>query len=157
MPPMQGRARFAWREGTGHAGEPPLARRRVAELTSIPEPASPCTAGNGHEPATHSGSVPSAWVATQESNGLLEGFCPEPPQEEEIAWHCDGLMLFVRLAEIKWVCAAGEGVEVRVGRKTHRLRTTLAAMAAKLPPGRFLSLGSSALVNLALLEPNRSN
>jgi two-component system LytT family response regulator len=56
-------------------------------------------------------------------------------------------MLFLRLADIEWVEGADNGVELHLGRETHRLRDTLAAVGAKLPPDRFLRISRSTLVN----------
>ncbi len=81
-------------------------------------------------------------------NGLLEGFCHEPSEEEQIAVNSNGLMLFLRLADIEWMETAENGVKLRVGKQTHQLRDTLAAVVAKLPPGRFLRISRSTLVNI---------
>jgi two-component system LytT family response regulator len=78
----------------------------------------------------------------------LEGFCPEPNQEEQIAINSNGLMLSLHLAEIEWMEAADNCVKLHVGKQTHRLRDTLAVVAAKLPPGRFLRISRSTLVNI---------
>ncbi len=57
-------------------------------------------------------------------------------------------MLFLRLADIEWMETAENGVKLRVGKQTHQLRDTLAAVVAKLPPGRFLRISRSTLVNI---------
>ena len=79
---------------------------------------------------------------------LLEGFCPEPGQEELIAVNSKGQMISLRLGDIEWMQAADDSVRLHVGRHIHRLRDTLATVAAKLPPGRFLRLSRSTLVNI---------
>ena len=79
---------------------------------------------------------------------LLEGFCPEPSGEEQIAVNCNGRLLLLRLAEIDWLEAAGDRVVLHVGRETHLLCDTLQAVAAKLPAGRFVRIGGSALLNV---------
>ena len=58
-------------------------------------------------------------------------------------------MIFLRLADIAWVAAVNQGVELHIGQRTCLLRVTLAAVAAKLPPDRFLRLNGSTLVNIA--------
>jgi two-component system LytT family response regulator len=93
-------------------------------------------------------SAPVERLAPPKHNDLLEGFCPEPSQEEQIAVNSNGLMLFLRLADIEWIEAADSCVKLRVGKQTHRLHDTLAAVAAKLPPGRFLRISRSMLVNI---------
>ena len=59
-----------------------------------------------------------------------------------------GLMLSLRLAEVDWMEAADNCVKLHVGKHTHQLRDTLAVVTAKLPPGRFLRLTRSTLVNI---------
>jgi DNA-binding LytR/AlgR family response regulator len=154
---MQGRVRFAWREGTRRAGEPPSVRQRAIAPT-------PTTAGEASQSVDASyppapSQPPASWqcLAQPQTAGLLDGFCPEPLQEEEVALNCDGLIFFARLVDIEWVQAAGDGVEIRVGPEIHWLRETLCGMAAKLPPDRFLRLSPSMLVNRDLLKPSRSN
>jgi DNA-binding LytR/AlgR family response regulator len=76
-----------------------------------------------------------------------------------VAVNSNGQMLFLRLAEIKWVKAANWGVELHVGHQTHRLRDSFAALTAKLPPDRFLRVSARVLVNvtqLNALRPRRS-
>jgi DNA-binding LytR/AlgR family response regulator len=68
----------------------------------------------------------------------------------------NGQMLFLPLAEIKWVQVADWGVELRVGGQTHRLMDSFAALAAKLPPGRFLRINHRVLVNVTQLTALRS-
>jgi two-component system, LytTR family, response regulator len=92
----------------------------------------------------------------EEPKELLEGFCAEPNQEEQIAVSSKGLMLAVRLADVEWLESADDCVELHVGKRMHRLRDTLAVVAAKLPPGRFVQISSSTLVNvdqIAGLQP----
>ena len=83
---------------------------------------------------------------------MLEGFCPEPHPEEQIAVNSQGLMLFLRLADIEWLEAADNCVALHVGKETHVLRETLGALVAKLPPGRFLRIGPRTLVNVQQIK-----
>jgi two-component system LytT family response regulator len=83
---------------------------------------------------------------------LLDGFCPDSSQEEQIAVNPNGLMLSVRLADIEWMEAADDCVKLHVGRHTQRLRDTLAVLAAKLPPGHFLRISRSTLVNIEQIQ-----
>ena len=91
-------------------------------------------------------------LAPQESNALLEGFCPEPRQDEQIALNSKGFMLFLRLADIEWLEAAEDGVALHVSRHKLLLHETLAAVTAKLPPGRFLRIAPATLVNVAQIK-----
>ena len=61
-------------------------------------------------------------------------------------------MLSLRLADIGWMESAEEGVKLHVGKHTHRLRDTLAVVAAKLPPGRFLRISRSTMVNIEQIK-----
>ena len=147
---MQGRARFAWRGKPGRICQCQPARWRAAGCargwTSRHEPAVT------HKPAVGPDLAPFKWLAPAKPNKLLEGFCPEPRQEEQIAVNSNGLMLFLRLADIEWVKTADDCVELHVGSETHQVRSTLAAVAAKLPPDRFLRLNASTLVNIDRLR-----
>lgn len=98
-------------------------------------------------PVTTQNFAPLKWVAPQRSDKVLEGFCPEPRPEEQIAVNSNGLMLFLRLADIEWLEAADNCVALHVGKETHVLRDTLAVMAAKLPADLFLRINASVLVN----------
>ena len=109
-----------------------------------------------HQPIASQTSAPFKWVAPLKSEKILEGFCPEPRQEEQLAVNSGGLMVFLRLADIEWLEAADNRVALHVGRETHLLRETLAAVAAKLPPDRFLRLSPSALVNVGQIKELRS-
>jgi DNA-binding LytR/AlgR family response regulator len=86
-------------------------------------------------------------VALAKSEKVLEGFCREPHPEERIALNSKGLMLFPRLADIEWLETVGPSVVLHVGKETHVLAGTLAAVAAKLPARRFLRASPSVLVN----------
>jgi two-component system LytT family response regulator len=91
-------------------------------------------------------------VAPVKSDKMLEGFCPEPLQEVQIAVNSNGHMLFLRLADVEWLEAVDNCVAMHFGKQTHLLRETLAAVAAKLPPDRFLHISSSTLVNRAQIK-----
>ena len=80
--------------------------------------------------------------------GLLEGFCPEPRLEEQLAVNAGGRLLLLRLADIDVVQAEANGVALHVGREVYVLSDSLAAIGAKLPPGLFRRIGVSSLVNV---------
>ena len=152
MPAMQGRARFAWRNGPGHTGQLPAQRwlcagpKAASGLALAHKPARP------RKPKARRLSAPGTPPAPEKPKDLLEGFCPEPSQEELIAVNSKGLMLSVRLADIEWMEAADNCVKLHVGKNIHRLRDTLPTMAAKLPPGRFLRISRSTLVNIEQIK-----
>ena len=152
MPSMQSRARFAWRVDNWRNGETPTACWLAAGSKNALHGTLPDEPAGCHNPAVGQGSVPFNGLALQKPEGLLEGFCPEPRQEEQIAVNSNGIMLFLQLADIEWVEAADNGVELHVGPETHRLRGTLGALAAKLPRDRFLRISPSTLVNIEQIK-----
>lgn len=56
--------------------------------------------------------------------------------------------VFVVVDEIDWIEAAGNYVVLHVGKTTHILRETMAALEAQLPPEHFLRVSRFAIVNL---------
>lgn len=60
-----------------------------------------------------------------------------------------GRVLYIPLAEIEWIEAAGNYVEIHMGRRSHLVRHTVKAMEAKLDPARFLRVRPSAIVNIS--------
>ncbi len=145
---MQGRGRIAWR------GNASLPRRcspvswRVAWLTHASTPSVPRSQARCPKPALRHRFNPAPSGVPYKPKPLLEGFCPEPHPEEQIALNANGLILFLRLGDIEWLQAAGNGVELRVGRQTYQLSDPLAVAAAKLPPNRFLRISPWTLVNV---------
>ena len=57
-------------------------------------------------------------------------------------------MLSVRFEDVEWLEAAENCVKLHIGKRTHRLRDPLDAVADKLPPGRFLRISPSILLNI---------
>ena len=82
----------------------------------------------------------------------MEGFCPEPHTEGQIVVTSNGLMLFLRLADVEWMEAAGNTLTLHVGQKTYQVRGTLAGIVAKLPQCRFLRVASQTLVNIQQIK-----
>ena len=101
-----------------------------------------------HNPAAAQVPAPFKSPTPQPLDGLLDGFCPEPRVEERLAVNSNGRLLLLRLADIDWLEAAANCVELHIGKETHLLGDTLTAVATKLPPGRFLRLSPSVLVNV---------
>jgi hypothetical protein len=148
MPVMQGRARFAWREERGHTGECSAARWLAAGSTHRPGRVLPKEPVLSPEPKARRRSASVKLPAPPQPKDLLEGFCPESSQGELIAVNSKGQMISLRLSEIEWMEAADSCVKLHVGRHIHHLRDTLAAAVANLPPGRFLRINRSTLVNI---------
>src|ERR1041384_4011942 len=60
----------------------------------------------------------------------------------------DGRRFFVRTADVDWIESARNYVRLHVGNRAHTVRTTLAALEARLDEARFRRISRSALVNL---------
>ena len=91
---------------------------------------------------------------------LLERLAERPreastPVERLVVRH-EGRLLFVPVAGIEWVEAAGNYVKLHVGPAVHVMRQTMERLAARLGD-RFVRIRRSALVNVAAiraLEPH---
>ncbi len=57
-------------------------------------------------------------------------------------------LVFLRVDCLRWIEAAGNRVRLHVAGEAHLLRSTMAAMEARLDPSRFLRVSRSAIVNL---------
>jgi two-component system LytT family response regulator len=57
-------------------------------------------------------------------------------------------VLLVKVVQIEWIESAGNYVILHVGKQSHILRETLAALEAQLDPKLFLRISRSTLVNL---------
>ena len=68
-------------------------------------------------------------------------------QTERIVVRSGGRILFVRIADIDWVEAAGDYVILHAGKKSWLLRETIAAMEQKLQSSGFVRVHRSAIVN----------
>jgi two-component system LytT family response regulator len=69
------------------------------------------------------------------------------PLERVTMKSTDGRIKFVRIAEVDWISAAHNYVELYVGKTSHLLRITITALASQLPPSRFVRISRSVLVN----------
>lgn len=75
----------------------------------------------------------------------------EPPARrhpERLLVVDDGRSFFVRTAEVDWIEAARNYVRLHAGDRVHTVRTTLAALEARMDPERFRRISRFALVNL---------
>lgn len=78
----------------------------------------------------------------------------KPP--ERLAIKSGGRISVVKTADIDWIGAADNYVELHAGNGTHLLRTTITALAAQLSPDRFVRISRSHLVNLERVKEMRS-
>ena len=81
---------------------------------------------------------------------------PIASSPERVAVKANGRISLVNLAEVDWVCAADNYVELHVGRLSHLLRMTLRQVEEQLPRNRFQRISRSHLVNLEAIKEIRS-
>jgi two-component system, LytTR family, response regulator len=68
----------------------------------------------------------------------------------------DGVTIFVALADIDWIAAASNYVEVHVGAASHLVRHTLSEMEAMLPAATFGRVHRGAIVNVDAIRELRN-
>lgn len=81
---------------------------------------------------------------------------PEPGRPERFLVRKLDREFLVAAAEVEWLQAAGNYVNLRVRGRDYPLRTTMAAIGARLDPARFARIHRSYIVNLdqlAAIEP----
>ena len=81
-------------------------------------------------------------------SALLADLKAEPKALERIAVKSSGRVVLVRIADIDWIEAADNYVELHVGTETHLHRETMNAMEGQLPAEKFLRISRSTIVNL---------
>jgi len=74
---------------------------------------------------------------------------------ERVTIRSDGRITVLKTAEIDWICAADNYVELHLGKATHLLRTTVTALASQLPQNRFVQTSRSLLVNVDRIKEIR--
>jgi two-component system, LytTR family, response regulator len=77
---------------------------------------------------------------------------PLPGEPLHMIVKCGAQWVFVRFAELEFIRAAANYVTLHVGGATHDVRGTMADMEKCLPPGRFLRIHRSYIVQLAALQ-----
>ncbi|MBN8245918.1 MAG: response regulator transcription factor [Verrucomicrobia bacterium] len=81
-------------------------------------------------------------------NAVLAQLQPRSnPGVERIPVKSGGKVTFVNVPDVDWVGSADNYVELHVGAQTHLVRETLTAMEQRLPPGRFIRISRTAIVN----------
>ena len=79
---------------------------------------------------------------------LVERFAESAGPTDRLAIRTDGRVLFVRIADIDWVEAADDNVRYHIGRTSVEQRDTLTSLERRLPPGTFMRVHRSAIVNI---------
>jgi DNA-binding LytR/AlgR family response regulator len=73
-----------------------------------------------------------------------------------IVFKSRGRILFLRVAEIRWIGAEENYVRISTATETHLLRETMSAIEEKLDPQTFLRVHRSAIVNLHFVKEVRT-
>jgi two-component system, LytTR family, response regulator len=72
---------------------------------------------------------------------------------ERLGFKIDGKVILLATADVVWLEADGNYVQVHAGGKSHMVRETLSALEAQLPSRQFMRISRSVVVNLdAVLE-----
>jgi two-component system LytT family response regulator len=79
---------------------------------------------------------------------LLEGVRGEASYPERLTVRTGTRYAVVRVADVDWIAAEDNYVRLHVGRATHLMRETLAAMERSLDPRRFVRIHRSTVVNV---------
>ncbi|MGH7939523.1 MAG: LytR/AlgR family response regulator transcription factor [Limisphaerales bacterium] len=81
-------------------------------------------------------------------DSLIKNLKVEPAYPERLAVKSNGRIVCLRLTDLDMVEAADNYVKLYSGKETHLLRETLGTLEEKLPPGRFVRISRSAIVNV---------
>jgi two-component system, LytTR family, response regulator len=79
---------------------------------------------------------------------LLEDFRSEPKFIKRLAVKNAGRTIYVHIDEIDWISAAGNYLELHLGKKTHLIRERLNVLEAKVDPEKFVRVHRSTLLNV---------
>jgi two-component system LytT family response regulator len=90
--------------------------------------------------------------AEAQSAALAEALSPPSKPLERIAIKSDGRILLVKTADISWLEAAHNYVEVHEDKKTHLLRGTITSIEARLPRDKFVRISRSVIVNVDFVK-----
>jgi len=88
---------------------------------------------------------------------LIEGLRRERQRPQRLVVRTGGRIFFVNVAEVDWIEAAGNYVNVHVGQTTHLLRDTMKHLEAQLVGARFARLHRSAMVNVDRIRELRQD
>lgn len=79
---------------------------------------------------------------------LLEDFRSEPKFIKRIPVKNAGRTIYLHVDEIDWISAAGNYLELHIGRKTHLIRERLSVLEGKIDPEKFVRIHRSTVLNV---------
>jgi two-component system, LytTR family, response regulator len=96
-------------------------------------------------------------VVGREVLALVPGIESPDPLRDRLVVRSGGRIYFVRTADIDWCEAAGNYVQLHVGRATHLVRETMGNLEGKLDPRRFARIHRSTIVSIDRIQELRSS
>ena len=85
----------------------------------------------------------------QKLTALLADLRPaEPRTSDRLAIKTGGRVVILRTADIDWIEASDNYVNLHVGTDSHLLRETMSSIEARLDPAHFIRISRSAIVNV---------
>jgi two-component system LytT family response regulator len=79
---------------------------------------------------------------------LAEVRPPDPKVSDRLAIKTGGKVVFLKTAEIDWIEAADNYVNLHIGAESHLLRETMSTIESRLDAKHFLRVSRSAIVNV---------
>lgn len=83
---------------------------------------------------------------------LLEQLRPAQSYAERFSIRSGSQIYFVKVAEIKWIGAAGNYVTLYAGKQEHLLRETMNSVQARLDPDKFFRIHRSTIINIEFVR-----
>src|SRR5262249_53908594 len=80
--------------------------------------------------------------------GLVQELAHKPKYISRLAVESGGSFVFLRVSEIDWIQAAGNYLELHVGKQSYLLRGRISGLEKSLPPNQFFRVHRSTIVNL---------
>lgn len=81
---------------------------------------------------------------------------PASPYTARIVFKSRGRILFLPVADIRWIAAEENYVRISTEKETHLLRETMARLELRLDPNMFLRVHRSSIVNLKYVKEVRT-
>jgi two-component system, LytTR family, response regulator len=80
--------------------------------------------------------------------GLLGSIDEERASTGRLAVRAGDRVIYLKVADLDWVEAAGDNVRFHVGRQVYEQRATMASVEQRLPAAKFVRIHRSVIVNL---------
>ncbi len=81
-------------------------------------------------------------------SALLGELKTQPKTANRLVVKTEGRVLLLKAEDVDWVEAADNYIVLHVGADTHMLRETMNSIESRLPPGKFVRVNRSTIVNL---------